>query len=171
MEASKDTWKEAFQKKQIHPKELKNAVAEQRKKGSTIATLNGSFDLLHAGHLHILYEAKKQADVLIVALNSDESIRQYKGSFRPLISLADRMQMLAALYFVDHVTWFNETDPRQILEVIQPDVHVNGMEYGENCIEALTVRKYGGKLFLVPRIAGLATTQIIEKIQKAPGAA
>src|SRR5690554_6879205 len=112
----KISWNEAFQKKLIPQKEWASTSAQLRKQTRTIATLNGSFDLLHAGHLHILYEAKKQADVLIVALNSDESIQMYKGKGRPLIPLHYRMQMIAALYFVDYVTWFHETDPREFLE-------------------------------------------------------
>ena len=155
-----------LQEKEIAPEEIEQKVKELRAKGLTIATLNGSFDLLHAGHLFILSEAKKQADVLIVALNSDASIKKYKSESRPIISLQHRLEMVAALQFVDFVTWFEETDPRALLAKIKPDVHVNGAEYGEGCIEAETVKTHGGKLYLAPRIPSLATSAIIEKIKQ-----
>ena len=104
------------------------------------------------------------ADVLIIALNSDASIKQYKSADRPIISLRNRMQMVAAIGFVDYVTWFDETDPRLLLETIKPDIHVNGQEYGENCVEAETVKMNGGKIVIVPLVPGLATSKIIEKI-------
>lgn len=152
----------------ISPESLPDLVKKLRKEKKKIATLNGSFDLLHAGHLYILTEAKKQGDVLIVALNSDASIQKYKHPSRPIIPLKYRLEMLDALSCVDYVTWFDETDPRAILEKIAPDCHVNGAEYGENCIEKETVEKLGGKIYLVPRIEGLATSTIIKKIQSLP---
>lgn len=155
-----------LQKKLVEPAKLEEKIGSLKLEGRTIATLNGSFDLMHAGHLYIIHEASKQADCLIVALNSDASIRQYKGATRPIVSLDYRLQMMAALEFVDYVTWFDETDPCQLLSKIKPDVHVNGAEYGENCIEADTVKMHGGKLYIVPRIDGLATSHIIEKIKQ-----
>ncbi len=131
-----------------------------------LATLNGSFDLLHAGHLQILYEASQQADHLLVALNSDLSIQSYKGPDRPLIPLEYRLQMVAMLSCVDTVTWFDETDPRHFLSIIQPEVHVNGAEYTTSCIEADTITHFGGELYLVDRIPGLSTTNLLKKIQK-----
>lgn len=128
-------------------------------------TLNGSFDLLHAGHLYQIEEAKKQGDLLLVALNSDASIAGYKGKDRPIIPLKYRMQMMMALEAVDYVTFFEEANPILLLEKIKPEVHANGMEYGENCIEAEVVKRHGGKLHLVPRIEGLSTSQIIERIK------
>ena len=157
-----------LEKKRIDPQNLERFVQDLRKQKLTIATLNGSFDLLHSGHLYILFEAKKQADKLIVALNSDSSIRQYKGPTKPIISLEDRLSMMAAIECVDYVTWFEETDPRVLLDKIRPDVHVNGVEYGPNCIEAEVVRKHGGIVHLVDRIPGLATTAIIAKIRGLP---
>jgi rfaE bifunctional protein nucleotidyltransferase chain/domain len=154
-----------LEKKQIQPKLLESFIADLRQQKLTLATLNGSFDLLHAGHLYILHEAKKQADKLLVALNSDWSIRQYKGPSKPIIALSDRLSMMAALECVDYVTWFDETDPRALLEIIRPDVHVNGMEYGPDCIEASVVRSHGGRIHLVDRIPGLATSAVIAKIR------
>lgn len=155
-----------LQKKLVEPERLEEEVAKIRAKKLTLATLNGSFDLLHAGHLYIIHQASKQADRLIVALNSDASIQKYKSSDRPIISLEYRLEMMAALSFVDYVTWFDETDPREVLTKIKPDIHVNGAEYGADCIEAEIVKIHGGKLHLVDRIPTLATSAIIEKIKQ-----
>ncbi|MES2273445.1 MAG: adenylyltransferase/cytidyltransferase family protein [Chlamydiota bacterium] len=154
-----------LEKKLVEPERLEEKIALLRSRNLTIATLNGSFDLMHAGHLYMIYEASKQADRLIVALNSDSSIKQYKSQDRPIVALDYRLQMIAALEFVDFVTWFDETDPREFLSKVKPDVHVNGAEYGENCIEAEVVKEHGGRLHLVDRIPTLATSAIIEKIR------
>ena len=140
-------------------------LAQRRTSGQTVATLNGSFDLMHAGHLYIVYEASKTADILVLALNTDASVKRYKGPTRPIIPLKERMEMVAALAVVDFVTWFDEDDPRAILRRLKPDVHVNGAEYGANCIEAEVVRECGGRLHLVDRIPGLATSQILSTIR------
>jgi len=154
-----------LQKKLVEPAKLKEKVRELKVSGLTIATLNGSFDLLHAGHLYIIHQASLQADKLFLCLNSDRSIQQYKNPSRPIISLQSRLELIAALEFVDYVTWFEETDPIAILSIIKPDVHVNGAEYGADCIEAETVRAFGGRLHLVDRIPGLATSAIIQKVR------
>ncbi len=159
-------WSIAYQNKVIHPSELVDRVHALRTQENTIATLNGSFDLLHAGHLQIIFEASQVGDVLIVALNTDRSIQQYKSPKRPIIPLEYRLQMMAALEFVDYVTWFEETDPCRLLSEIKPDIHVNGAEYGENCIEADTVRSHGGRIHIVQLVPGLSTSQIIRKIQE-----
>lgn len=151
--------------KYIAPTAIEQKVADLKTQGFRIATLNGSFDLLHAGHLEILTQASQQGDILIVALNSDRSIQTYKSPLRPIIPLAYRLEMMAALEMVDYVTWFDETDPRQLLAKIRPHVHVNGAEYGENCIEAETVRQHGGRIHIVQLVPGLSTSMIIKKIK------
>lgn len=159
-----EAWASFYKKKIIDPSQLEKKVNEIRKEGKTIATLNGSFDLMHAGHLHMIFEASKMCDVLIVALNSDKSIQQYKSPKRPIIPLEYRMQMMAALEFVDFVTWFEETDPRKLLSIIRPNIHVNGSEYGQNCIESSTVTENGGKVHIVDLVPGLSTSAILKKI-------
>ena len=149
----------------ISPGDIKSRRVAARAEGKTVATLNGSFDLLHAGHLQIIFAGKDEADILCVALNSDESIRTYKGEDRPIIPLEYRLEMMAALAPVDWVTWFDETDPRAILREIHPDVHVNGEEYGADCIEKGVLDEIGARLHLVPRVPSLATSAIIEKIK------
>ena len=159
-------WSVAYQAKVIRPENLHNAVEALRQEGKSIVTLNGSFDLLHAGHLQIIFEASQQGDVLLVALNTDASIKQYKSPKRPIIPLEYRLQMMAALEFVHYVTWFEETDPCQVLSIIKPSIHVNGSEYGENCIEAEIVKAHGGKIHIVSLVPGLSTSTIIRKIQE-----
>jgi rfaE bifunctional protein nucleotidyltransferase chain/domain len=157
---------EFTKKKLILPEKLASFSHEVRKANKTLATLNGSFDLLHAGHLHIIYEASKQADVLLVALNSDSSIKRYKGPKRPIIGLRDRLQMMSALSFVSNVSWFEEDDPRDLLEIVQPDVHVNGQDWGSDCIEAEVVKKYGGRLHIVSLVPGLSTSKVVERVRE-----
>jgi len=160
----KGSWEKESRKKIIDPSFLKNKIDLLKKEGKTIATLNGSFDLLHAGHLKIIYEASLLSDVLFVLLNTDESIKKYKNKKRPIISLEYRMQMVAALEFVDFVSWFNETNPINILKKIKPNIHVNGEEYGDNCIEKKVVEKYG-RLHIVKKDIPLSSSKIIEKIK------
>ncbi len=155
---------EVVEKKFLLPEAVEEVVHELRHLGKTIVTLNGSFDLLHAGHLEMIYQASLQADVLIVALNTDSSIQKYKSVKRPIIPLLQRMQMMGALHMVDYVTYFEETDPRTFLQKVTPDVHVNGAEYGVNCIEADVVQMGGGRMHIVSLIPGLSTSQIIQKI-------
>jgi len=144
--------------------ELAPLVAKLRLKGQRIVTLNGAFDILHNGHLYMLSEARRQGDVLIVGLNSDASVRAYKGDGRPIVPERSRAAMLLALRAVDFVHIFDESDPIAFLEQVRPDVHVNGAEYGENCIEGETVRRAGGVIHLVPRIQGLSTSGLIESL-------
>jgi len=159
-------WADVCKKKIIAPEYLGQAVEQIRQTGKTIATLNGSFDLIHAGHLHIIYEASQQADILIIALNSDHSVKKYKSGDRPLIPLEQRLQMVAALEFVDYATWFEEVDPIALLSIIKPDVHVNGSEYGKNCLESEIVQKNGGRIHIVSLIPGLSTSQLILRFAK-----
>ncbi len=160
----KTSWKFFHRSKVIEPSELKEKIRELKCAHKRIVTTNGSFDLLHAGHLHTLYEASKLGDVFIVALNSDASGQSYKGPERPIIPCHYRVQMMAALSFVDFVTIFDEGDPRKLLEVIAPDIHVNSAEYGENCIEKSVVESRGGIIKLIEKVDGLSTSQVIKRV-------
>lgn len=163
----KDDWPIYTKEKLVPPHSLKAWGDEIRSRHKTIVTLNGSFDLLHSGHLHILHEASKCGDVLIVALNSDESIKRYKSKNRPFITLSERLKMVSAISFVDYVTWFEEDDPRELLRKIRPNVHVNGADWGEDCIERSVVEEVGGRLQIVKLVPGLSTTAIVERINAA----
>jgi D-beta-D-heptose 7-phosphate kinase/D-beta-D-heptose 1-phosphate adenosyltransferase len=146
---------------------LNQLAATIRAKGKRIVTVNGSFDILHNGHLHILNEARQRGDVLIVGLNSDASVRSYKGLDRPIVPESRRAEMLLALRMVDYVHIFDEADPIAFLREINPDVHVNGSEYGADCIERDTVRRGGGTIHIVQRIPGLSTSNLVGTLQSA----
>jgi len=161
------TFASAIQRKYVEPKALEEFCQNLKNEGKTLATLNGSFDLLHPGHLEMLYQGSLQADVFLVLLNTDASIKAYKAPNRPLNPLEVRLQNMAALEMVNFVSWFDETDPCQVLEKIRPNVHVNGGEYGEDCIEAPTIQKHGGRLHIVKLIDGYSTTNLLNKIRKA----
>lgn len=136
-----------------------------RHEGKKVVTTNGVFDILHAGHVKALRESKEQGDVLIVGINSDACVKRLKGDSRPLVSENDRAYMLDALDCVDYVFMFDEDDPREFLNALKPDVHTNSEEYGEDCIEAEVVKENGGKIYLIKKIPGLSTSELIEKIK------
>lgn len=145
---------------------------ELRAAGKNIVTVNGSFDLLQAGHLDFLEEAKQQGDVLMVGINTDESIQAKKGPERPIISQDNRAALLAALICVDYVTImtgaYSEEPHGSFLPAIQPAIHVNGEEYGpvESWVEWPIMNQFGIRAYQVKRRPNLSTTEIIEKIRK-----
>ena len=144
--------------------EIKELVKKLKSQNKKIAFCNGCFDVLHIGHIKFLEEAKKQGDVLIVGLNSDSSVKENKSPKRPINTEENRANILASLEMVDYVVIFSEKTPINLIETIKPDVFVNGAEYGENCVEAPIVKKYGGKIHLVKNYFGLSTTELINKI-------
>jgi len=135
--------------------------------GKKIVFTNGCFDIIHTGHTRYLRKAKSLGDILIVAVNSDASVRSIKGVNRPINSEADRMETLSALESVDFVVLFQELDPERVISEIQPDVLVKGGDWpidkivGRDIVEAR-----GGKVISVGYIEGASTTEIIEKILK-----
>jgi D-sedoheptulose 7-phosphate isomerase len=133
--------------------------------GKRIITTNGCFDLLHVGHIQFLRQAKDLGDILIVGLNSDASVRQIKGSNRPILPEAERAAMLLALKSVDHVVIFGESLPNNLLEVIKPTYHCKAGDYiAEGLPEAGVVRNNGGEIRILPVIAKYSTSKTIEKI-------
>jgi len=164
----KEEEREEKGKKKIYEREeLKTIINNLKKEGKKIVTCNGSFDIMHYGHVYFLNEAKKQGNILVVMLNSDSSISEYKSKDRPINKQEYRAEVLAALEAVDYITIFDETTPIKTLEMIKPDIHANGSEYGKECVEAKTVKKHGGKLHLINRIGNFSTTEMIKKIKKA----
>jgi D-glycero-D-manno-heptose 1,7-bisphosphate phosphatase len=149
-----------------HKTVSRNEVAELamglKSRGKRIVTCNGTFDILHPGHAKILSEGRQQGDALLVGINSDTSVRANKGPQRPINNERARAMMLTQRADVDYVFVFDEETPIPFLEQIRPDVHVNGSEYGENCIEAATVKKFGGRLHIVNLLAGYSSTRIIK---------
>ncbi len=137
------------------------------RKGKILVTTNGSFDILHVGHLRILQQAKEWGDILLVLVNSDNSIKLNKGDSRPIIPLKERMEMLAGLACVDYVISFEEKEVLSILEKIRPDVHVKGGTFVPERIlsEKNLVESYGGKHICLSKIEDYSTSNIIEKIR------
>lgn len=132
-----------------------------------IVFTNGCFDILHVGHIRYLQEAAKLGDVLIIGLNSDNSVKRLKGPERPINSELERAEMLGALGFVDYVAIFEEDTPLELIKKIQPDVLVKGGDYSnEYVVGTDVVEARGGKLVLIPFVEGKSTTNIIERIKK-----
>lgn len=147
--------------------EIQKIAEKLRQKGRTIVTTNGSFDLMHIGHIKFLQEAKKQGDVLIVGLNSDASVKKYKSEDRPIVPQQHRADTLVALKCVDFVVVMDEAEiAAPLIRTVKSHVHVNGAEYGENCVEAEAVKEVGARLHLVPLYKGFSTTGLIDKIIK-----
>ncbi len=142
-------------------------LAILRAAGKKIVFTNGCFDIIHTGHTRYLAKAKSLGNILIVAVNSDASVRMIKGDKRPINSEADRMETLAALEVVDFVTIFNEPDPYRVISEIKPDVLVKGGDWPiEKIIGRDIVEARGGRVVNVPYLDGASTTGIIEKIVK-----
>lgn len=146
-------------------KNLLPVLAILRATGKKIVFTNGCFDLIHTGHTRYLAKAKSFGDLLIVAVNSDASVRAIKGEKRPINAEADRMETLAALESVDFVVSFHEADPHRIISELKPDVLVKGGDWPvENILGRDIVEGRGGKVISVGYIEGASTTGIIEKI-------
>lgn len=145
--------------------EIDRQLGEIRQQGKRIVTTNGCFDIINASHIRMLKEAALQGDILVVGLNSDRSIQQWKGPSRPIRNQAERSEILAAIGCVDFVVFFDERDCTEFVRRIRPDVHVNDASYGENCVEAEAVRESGGKLYLIPKFEGESNSQLIERIR------
>lgn len=138
---------------------------EQRAAGKTIVFTNGVFDILHAGHAEFLRRAKRLGDVLVVAVNSDRSVRRIKGPSRPINPQRDRLALISALDCVDHALLFDEDTPVSLIRAIRPHVHVKGGDYNHETLpEAAAVREVGGRVVILPRIGALSTTRVIERI-------
>lgn len=146
---------------------LKEKLDALRKEGKKIAFTNGCFDILHVGHVRYLREAKKTADVLVLALNSDFSVRSIKGEKRPLVSEEERAEILAALEFIDFVTIFEELTPQELIVYLKPDVLIKGGDWPEDKVVGRDdVKKWGGRVVLIPEVKGKSTTNIVEKIKE-----
>lgn len=149
---------------------LKEEVDRLKHEGKKVIFTNGCFDILHAGHTRYLREAKKLGDVLILAINSDVSVRSIKGEKRPIVPEEERAEVVAALSSVDYVTVFDELTPLTLIEVLRPDVIVKGGDWAEkDIVGGETVRQWGGRVAVMPMIEGASTTNIIEKVLQVYG--
>lgn len=142
----------------------------QARIGKKLVFTNGVFDILHAGHVCYLEEARALGDLLVVALNTDASVKRLgKGDERPVNPLQDRMTVIGALRCVDFVLSFDEDTPTQLLDLVKPDLHVKGGDYDPEAMEETpTVRKNGGEVVILPLLPGRSTTSILKKLTSSP---
>ncbi len=150
---------------------LLSRVSAWRSGGDRIVFTNGCFDILHIGHITLLERARRMGDRLVVALNSDQSVRLIKGRLRPIVGEDERARILAALSAVDAVVVFHESTPLALIETIRPDVLVKGGDYREeDVVGAREVRAWGGRVALIPLVEGISTTSLIAKARPDPSA-
>lgn len=141
--------------------------AKLKEQGKKLVFTNGCFDLIHIGHIRYLKKAKELGDFLLVAINSDSSIKKIKGPNRPIINEVERAEIIASLKFVDFVIIFSETTPQRIIQKILPDILVKGSDWKiEEIVGREIVEKNGGKVLTIPLVEGASTSSIIEKIIK-----
>ncbi len=147
--------------------EVARRVAQARAKGLRVALANGVFDLLHVGHVRYLQGARALADVLVVAVNSDASVRALKGEGRPIVPEGERAELVAALECTDHVLVFEEPDVRAVIRALRPDVHVKGTDYvQENVPERAEVEAYGGRVAIAGDPKEHSTTDTLRKLRR-----
>lgn len=146
--------------------ELITIADQARGNGKIVVFTNGCFDLLHRGHVHILRQAKAAGDLLIVAVNSDRSVKAIKGPSRPVNSEIDRLELIAAMEMVDYVILFDEPDPSKLIAAIKPNVLAKGADWGtDEVVGADIVKREGGRVILVSYLKGYSTSELIERIQ------
>jgi len=150
----------------VLPREaLAVAIAAARAAGKTVAFANGCFDILHVGHTRYIEAAAQEADLLIVAVNDDASVRTLKGDGRPILPAADRAQLLAALRWVDYVVIFPELTVGPLLELLRPDVHCKGTDYTVDSVpERAIVNAYGGRIAIVGDPKDHSTQALLARI-------
>jgi len=148
-------------------KELQSILAERRSRGQVIVFTNGCFDLIHPGHVSYLEEARSWGDCLVVAINSDESVKRLKGPERPILDERSRCEVIAGLHCVDYVTTFHEDTPKEIIDELLPNVLVKGGDWAKDRIVGReTVEKHGGTVMNIAFQEGFSTSSIISKIEQ-----
>ena len=140
-------------------------MAARQASGERVVLTNGVFDILHVGHIRYLTEARALGDALVIAVNSDQSVRGFKDPLRPIVPLEERMEMLASLVCVDYVAAFETRTPAPLIELVRPAIYAKGGDYTEKDLpEAQVVRGYGGDVRILSLIAGRSTTNIIARV-------
>jgi len=145
--------------------DLAAAIEREREAGRTVAFANGCFDILHVGHIRYLAGSAEAGDVLVVAINSDESVRELKGAGRPVMPAGERAEMIASLRMVDYVTVFGDRSPARLIARLRPDVQCKGTDYTPDSVpEASVVTSYGGRVVIVGDPKDHSTTEYIRKL-------
>lgn len=146
---------------------LKKIILKLKRRGKRIVFTNGCFDLLHYGHVKYLEDAKSKGDILVVAINSDSSVKQIKGNNRPIVNEKDRLGLIAALESVDYVVVFKEETPLEVIKELKPDILVKGADWNKyNIVGRDFVLSYGGMVSTVKLLKGRSSTNLIKKIVK-----
>ena len=146
--------------------ELRDAIEKWRSEDKVIVFTNGCFDIIHRGHIEYIANAKKMGDILVLGLNSDQSVKMLKGPDRPYVSQSDRAYILSQLIPVDAVSIFEEDTPLKLIKLVKPDVLVKGGDYSlDEIVGKNVVEKYGGNVVAIPLVEGKSTTGLIEKIR------
>jgi len=146
-------------------RELVPVRRKLRREGKTVVFTNGCFDLLHGGHIRLFHEAKKRGDILVVALNTDASVRKLKGPSRPIFSLKERLEVLSAVADIDDLTWFAERTPQRIISALLPDILIKGGDWTpDEVVGRAEVEAAGGRVVIVPYLKGHSTSVIIDRI-------
>ena len=139
-----------------------------KKDGKTIVFTNGCFDIVHAGHIDYMDKAKKLGDVLIVGVNSDDSVKRIKGNARPIVGLDNRLRLLKGFSVIDYLCVFEEDTPLELIKKVKPDILVKGEDWKDKGVVGEDfVKTYGGKVELIKLLPGISTSIIIDKILKA----
>jgi len=147
-------------------RDLADALATERARGKTIAFANGCFDVLHVGHIRYLQDASRVADVLVVGVNGDDSVRVLKGAGRPVMPAGERAEIISAIRGVSYVTIFDENSPARLLQLLKPDFQCKGTDYTADSVpEAEIVEAYGGKVVIVGDPKDHSTTAVLEKMR------
>ena len=156
------------QQKILSRRALVTAVRRLKREGRKIVFTNGCYDLLHVGHVTLMERAKSLGDVLVVAINSDRSVRALKGPTRPVVEQGQRARELAALCDVDFVTVFDEPTPYRLIALLKPNVLVKGADWSlKGVVGRDVVRRAGGRVVRIPLVSGFSTTKLIERIANA----
>ena len=159
--------RDSSRKKVLNHREAIKSVRKAQSEGSCIVFTNGCFDLLHVGHIHSLEEARGHGDKLIVALNSDPSVRSLKGPSRPIVPLSQRMRMVAALACVDWVVSFRTPTPLKLIRELKPDVIGKGGDWDlKDIVGAAEIESWGGRVEHLGEIEGVRTSEIIRRIRE-----
>ena len=151
----------------VKVKELINRIDPFRRSGKQVVFTNGCFDIMHAGHVRYLAAARSEGEILVVGINSDKSVKSIKGKNRPIMPQDQRAEVLAGLWCVDYIVFFDEPDPLRLIQAIKPDVLVKGEDWAEDkIIGADFVKADGGKVVRIAVVPDISTSMIIEKIIK-----
>jgi rfaE bifunctional protein nucleotidyltransferase chain/domain len=154
-------------KKKINIFNLKKKFFNLKKRNKRIVMTNGCFDIIHAGHIKIFKESKKLGDILVVAVNSDRSIKKLKGNSRPFNKIKDRLSVLESIIYIDHILVFNSLTPKNIYQKLKPHIITKGSEYHKSeVVGSLSITKNNGKVILIKMLKNRSTSNLAKKINK-----